>query len=194
MKWLRKLFFTYWYFREPPWDTNISPPELIGFLQQHPAGRAIDMGCGTGTNVITLAKYGWQAIGIEYVRKAVRTAKRKAQQANVRAEFQVGDVTNVNWVNKPFDLVLDIGCLHSLTPKSRKTYIQNLPKLLVPGGTFLLYSFIQHTDSNLAGLRESELEMILNHLDLVDRQDGQDGDRPSGWFTYQKSSKIQEGQ
>src|SRR5689334_21905005 len=51
---LRRLSFNLWYFRNPPWDSGISPPELLEFIQTHPAGKAIDLGCGTGTNVITL--------------------------------------------------------------------------------------------------------------------------------------------
>ncbi len=56
----RRLAFNFWYFRKPPWDSGISPPELLEFIRTHPAGKAIDLGCGTGTNVITLAKAGWQ--------------------------------------------------------------------------------------------------------------------------------------
>ena len=55
MNFLRRLSFLLWYFRDPPWDTNISPPELLDFINRHPPGRVLDLGCGTGTNVITLA-------------------------------------------------------------------------------------------------------------------------------------------
>ena len=60
---LRRFLFHYWYFGQPPWDTGVSPPELLDFIQNHKPGRAIDIGCGTGTNVITLANAGWNVTG-----------------------------------------------------------------------------------------------------------------------------------
>jgi len=192
MNWYRKLLFTFLYFRDPPWDTNISPPELIDFLQNRTPGRAIDMGCGTGTNVITLAKYKWDVIGIDYVRKAIRTAKRKTRKANIQAKFRVGDVTDTGWIIQPMDLVLDIGCLHALGTKKQKTYIQNLGRILAPEGTFLLYTFIKGSDTNSPGLTITDLERMSNYFELIAHQDGKDGDRDSGWFNYRKSKSLQE--
>ena len=61
---LRRLNFTFWYYFHPPWDSGISPPELLEFIEQHPAGRAIDLGCGTGTNVVTLAQQDGRSQGL----------------------------------------------------------------------------------------------------------------------------------
>ncbi|HZD55845.1 MAG TPA: class I SAM-dependent methyltransferase, partial [Anaerolineales bacterium] len=71
MKILRRIFFNLWYYREPPWDTGISPPELLAFIESHPAGQALDLGCGTGTNVITLARNGWQVTGVDFAPRAI---------------------------------------------------------------------------------------------------------------------------
>ena len=114
MSWLKHLYFNLLYFRTPPWDTQVSPPKLMEFIESHPPGRVLDLGCGTGTNVITLAQHGWQVVGVDYVKRAVRTAERKANQAGVTAEFFVNDVTKLEGVRGVFDLVLDIGCFHSL--------------------------------------------------------------------------------
>lgn len=114
MSWLKHLYFSLLYFRKPPWDTQVSPPELMEFIENNPPGHALDLGCGTGTNVITLAQHGWQVIGVDYVKRAIRRAKFKASQAGVSAEFIVNDVTRLKDVEGVFDLVLDIGCFHSL--------------------------------------------------------------------------------
>ena len=71
----RRLAFNIWYFRKPPWDSGISPPELLEFIRTRPAGKAIDLGCGTGTNVITLAKAGWQVTGVDFALRAIHMAK-----------------------------------------------------------------------------------------------------------------------
>ena len=65
MVFFRRWLFNLWYFQRPPWDSGISPPELMEFIRSSQPGRALDLGCGTGTNIITLAKNGWQVTGVE---------------------------------------------------------------------------------------------------------------------------------
>src|SRR4030088_2327032 len=62
---MRRLWFGLWYWlpRRPPWDTGVTPPELERFMGSHPPGRALDLGCGTGTNVVYLTRHGWTAGG-----------------------------------------------------------------------------------------------------------------------------------
>ncbi|MGD2158455.1 MAG: methyltransferase domain-containing protein, partial [Anaerolineales bacterium] len=108
-KGLRQLNFNLWYYRKPPWDTGVSPPELIKFIEENPPGKAIDMGCGTGTNVITLAQHGWEAMGVDFVARAIAKAQRKAEKARVDVSFFVADVTKLDRVSNSFDLILDIG-------------------------------------------------------------------------------------
>ena len=94
MNFLRRIHFNFWYFRRPPWDSGISPPELLNFISKHPAGRAIDLGCGTGTNVITLAQNGWQVVGIDFAQRAIQIAKRKIKNVNIQADLYVSDATH----------------------------------------------------------------------------------------------------
>lgn len=184
----RKLFYSLFYFRRPPWDTGVSPPELMDFIQTHPPGRALDLGCGTGTNAITLAQHGWRVVGVDFVGRAIRAARRKARRAGVQVDFHAEDVTRLRGIAGPFDLALDIGCLHSLTQKQKAIYVANLERLLAPQGTFLLYGFIaQSEDAQGSGLTPADLELLASRLRLVQRVDGADrGSKPSAWLTYQR--------
>jgi SAM-dependent methyltransferase len=184
---MRRVFYELFYFRRPPWDTGISPPELMAFLDSHLPGRALDLGCGTGTNAITLAEHGWQVTGVDFVGRAVRAARRKAKQAGVKVDFRRGDVTWLDVMMDPFELVLDIGCLHSLTSQQKAVYIDNLGRLLSPQGTFLLYGFIGQADNGQkSGLTPGDLELLSSRLRLVQRVDGAEGgQRASAWLTYQ---------
>jgi len=183
---LNRLTFLLSYFGNPPWDTGVSPPELLEFIQNHPPGHALDLGCGTGTNAITLAENGWQVIGVDFIGKAIRVARKKAKQAGVSVQFVEDDVSRLEDIKGPFDLVLDIGCLHSLTDQAKGRYIANLEQLVAPEGYFLLYAWIKTTDTN-SGLGEEDLASIHEQLLQKDRQDSTErGKRPSAWFTFQK--------
>lgn len=192
---LRRLRFAWMYLRRPPWDSGITPPELFNYIANHPPGRAIDLGCGTGTNVITLAQNDWRVTGVDFVPKAIRTAKRKLalskvegiKNANIQADLHVGDVTNLRGITGPFDLALDIGCFHGVDNKS--AYLDELDRLLAPSGHWLMYGFFKPA-SPLAGPEPAEAALDLVHargFSLLSRTDGFDrGDRPSAWFLFQK--------
>ena len=186
---IKKLFFQIWYFRKPPWDTNQTPPELYEFMQAIPPGRALDLGCGTGTNVITLAKHGWQATGIDFIPKAIKTARKKAQKAGVDVNFMVGDVTRLDQIEGPFDLILDIGCYHSLGPAGMRAYREQVRRLLAPGGCYMIYLFFKTEDqsSPLKGSNatEADLHPFLDFMELELRQDGEErGLLRSAWLIY----------
>ncbi len=191
MRIMRRLFFSLWYYKKPPWDTGISPPELMEHIHTRPPGRALDLGCGTGTNVITLAKHGWQAAGVDFAPRAIHIARRKARQANVAASFDIGDVTNLKGIPGGYDLILDMGCFHSLGAAGRQAYRRNLLRLLAPGGVYLLYAFLgaENGDSP-PGIFPADLEALSTELELVARKDGNDRGRlPSAWFIFKKAGQ-----
>jgi len=180
--------FNLWYFGSPPWDTGISPPELMDFISRQPPGRALDLGCGTGTNVITLAQHGWQVTGVDFAPRAIRRAREKARRAGVTVRFLVDDVTRLKDVQPPFDLILDMGCYHGIGSQGQAAYRANLSRLLAPGGTFLLYVFFRpHAGAPRPGVVEADLEAIGEHLELVERADGAHGKRPAAWLRFQKA-------
>lgn len=184
MNFLQRLGFNFSYFGSPPWDTGISPPELLDFIASHPAGRALDLGCGTGTNVITLAKAGWSVTGVDFASRAIGLARKKVRAAKVQAELRVGDVTRLDGIENPFDLALDIGCFHNMADHA--AYLRELDRVLAPGGFWLMYGFLQAPGTPF-GLSEADLDLACQTLTLLHRQDGTDrGARPSAWFLYQK--------
>lgn len=185
---LRRLIFNLRYFRKAPWDSGISPPELLEFIRTHPAGNAIDLGCGTGTNVITLAKSGWQVTGIDFAPRAIRIARNKLKHENIKAELQVGDVTKLNGITGSFDFALDIGCFHGLPPQDKLDYLTQLDRLLVPSGFWLLYGFFKPgTDHSGPGLVEADISLISSRFPPRSREDGYDKrQRPSAWFLFRR--------
>ena len=188
MSFLRRLTFNFWYFGKPPWESGVTPPELFEFIQSHPAGRVIDLGCGTGTNIITLVKAGWQVTGIDFAARAIQLAKHKLKQQNIKAQLILGDVTHFK-VDSQFDLAFDLGCFHSLENKA--DYLTQLDKILAPNGFWLMYEFFKPASNPSApGLADADLNMIsAQGLTLLSRRDGFDKrERPSAWFLYQKNN------
>ena len=187
MNLFRRLQFDLWYLGSPPWDSGITPPEVFEFIQSHPAGRALDIGCGTGTNVITLVKAGWQVTGFDFASRAIQIAKRKIKRANVQAELFTDDATRMKNVSGQFDLALDIGCFHGL--ENKVDYLTQLDRILAPGGFWLMYGFLaQASDPSAPRIDPADLSRIsAQGLTLLSQSNGFDKhERPSAWFLYQK--------
>jgi ubiquinone/menaquinone biosynthesis C-methylase UbiE len=189
---LQRLFFQFSYYEKPPWDTGISPPELIQFIESHPPGRAIDIGCGTGTNLITLARSGWKVTGVDFAPRAIHLARKKIEAAKVQADLSVNDATKLQGITGPFDLALDIGCFHNLAGKGQEKYLDQLDRILAPGGYWLMYGFFRPDEEPAPpGLREEDVTRLSGRLALLSRQNGSNrGDRPSAWFLLQKTASI----
>ena len=185
----RRLQFQYWYFGQPRWDTGVSPPELLDFIEKHKPARAIDIGCGTGTNVITLAQAGWQVTGIDFAPRAIQLAKQKSRSTKAKAELYVSDATRLKGIAGPYELALDIGCFHSIPKVGKADYLHQLDRILTPNGFWLMYGFCtSDTVPSGTGLDEADIGLISSQLSPVSRRDGFDDkrNRTSAWFLFQK--------
>ncbi|HZP95411.1 MAG TPA: class I SAM-dependent methyltransferase [Candidatus Limnocylindria bacterium] len=181
---LRRLSFDLRYrFGRPRWDTGVTPPELVAYVEREGVapGRALDLGCGTGTNAVYLARHGWDAVGIDFAPRAIALAKRRARDAGVadRTRFLVGDAARLPDLGAPFDLALDIGCLHSIPGERRPGYARGLIARLVPGGIYLLYAFCP---PDRFGIARDEVERLLAPLRLVSFVEGTG--RASAWYRF----------
>ena len=184
---MRWLSFNLMYFRRPPWDTLISPPELLAFIASRPPGRALDLGCGAGTNVISLAKAGWQAEGVDFAVEAIREGRKRTRAAGVTASLQVGDVTDLRGFSSGYDLILDMGCYHGVPQAGRAAYRENLLQLLAPSGVFMLYAAVGQRKVAISETEVIELESLFPHHRRVDSTDTKGGWQ-SAWFWFSRQA------
>ena len=143
----RLLYASMYLLGRPRWDTGQTPPEVIEAVEGGglTPGRALDLGCGTGTNAVYLARRGWQVVGIDFIASAIRQGRRKARQAGLDGKVSLhrGDVTEMGrFVTGRVSFALDIGCLHSLALEDQRHYADALTRLVEPGGLYMLYGFL----------------------------------------------------
>ena len=124
----------------PRWDTGMPQPELENLVPGRPPGRALDLGCGTGADAVYLAGHGWEAVGIDFAPEAIAAARKKAADAGVDAAFVVGDASRLAdaGVRGPFDLLLDVGCYHTIPAGRRDAYVAGAAAAARPGADFYL--------------------------------------------------------
>lgn len=128
------------------WDRGVPAPDLVELVEGASPlapGRALDIGCGTGTESIYLAQHGWDVTGVDMVPRALTTARGKAKAAGVSPRFVEGDVTRLQdfGVDEGYMLLVDFGCFHTLPLDRRDAYVESVTEAAAPGATFLLYGF-----------------------------------------------------
>jgi SAM-dependent methyltransferase len=146
MRWYRMVYRLAYRLRLTVWQRSAPPPDLIALVEgpsRLPPGRALDLGCGTGTDTIYLATHGWEVTAVDMVSKALATARRNAVAVGVSPRFLEGDVTRLHdlGVGDGYTLVLDFGCLHTLPEDQRDAYVVEVTAAAAPGATYLLSGF-----------------------------------------------------
>jgi SAM-dependent methyltransferase len=124
-----------------PWHEADPPVALVRALNQRDTpGRALDVGCGSGTYSIYMAERGYQVTAIDFMPQAITILKNEIAGRDLAIEPVQADVGT--WTaSHTFDVVLDIGCLHTPGTISLEDYKQQLLKWLAPGGDFILLHF-----------------------------------------------------
>jgi SAM-dependent methyltransferase len=146
MRWYQAVYRVMYSLGLPVWQRSAPPADLVALVEGPaalPAGRALELGCGTGTDTIYLAAQGWEVTAVDMVPKALATASRNASAAGVSPRFVEGDVTRLHdlGVGDGYTLVLDFGCFHTLPEDRRSAYVAEVSSAAAPGARFLLYGF-----------------------------------------------------
>ena len=123
----------------PPWDIGGPQPEFVklaeaGKLQ----GQILDVGCGTGEQVMLAARHGAVAMGVDIAELAIERARAKAEERGISATFQVADVLHLDQLGRQFDVITDSGVFHVFDDEQRPVYVNSLRSALRRGGMYYM--------------------------------------------------------
>jgi SAM-dependent methyltransferase len=126
-----------------PWDNEKVPAELTALVEGREPSRALDLGCGTGTQAVYMAKAGWQVTGLDAVKQPLARARDRARAAGVEVDWIEGDVAKLTelGIEPGVDLFHDRGCYHGLPDVARTAYATGVTGLAAPGATLLMMAF-----------------------------------------------------
>lgn len=122
-----------------PWDAGVPEPMLIQVVESGalPRGRALDVGCGTGTNAIWLAQHGYDVLGVDIAPLALEKARAKTPPG-LSCRFAAVDFLAERPEGGPFQLVFDRGCFHVFDePGDRAKFAAQVASVLAPDGIWL---------------------------------------------------------
>lgn len=120
-----------------PWAHDDPTLFLAELCARRQPGRALDIGCGAGTDSVYLARQGWQVTALDFMPKALEYTQARAREAGVSVTPVEADITEWS-AAEPFDLVLDHGLLHNMDPVRHAAYRERVLNALADDGDLVL--------------------------------------------------------
>lgn len=185
---------------DTPWDNATPDAHLVDFVRElRTRGRALDIGCGTGTNSLHLARQGFEVLGVDLSPHAVALAEAKLAEVELPCEFVALDLMAAPFPGEPYDLVFDRACFHVFhQPDQRELFVRRVAEVLRPGGLWFSLSGStegpprevgppRRTARELAQAIEPELELV--ELRAIDFDLGEDR-RAAAWWCLSRKRSI----
>ncbi len=105
-------------------------------FNQYQGKKVLEIGVGTGTDHLELAKAGAILAGIDITPKSIELTKRNLELHGYHSDLLVADAENLPFEDEIFEVVYSFGVLHHI-PDTQKT-IDEIYRVLKPQGKALI--------------------------------------------------------
>ena len=121
-------------------EPSIAALRQIGMKMYSPkAGiHVLDVGCGTGTNLMLYREAGCNVFGIDLSPAMVEIAQKKLGN---RADIRLGDASKMPYSDNSFDLITGFFILHEMPNRIRPAVISEMARVVKHGGRILLIDY-----------------------------------------------------
>jgi SAM-dependent methyltransferase len=147
-----------------PWDRGAPGPHITRWRDNGELGPGLRIavpGCGSGHDVLALARTGCLVTALDYAPAAVALTRERLVAAGVGAVVEQADV--LAWQpDAPLDAVYEQTCWCALHPDHWGTYAEQLHRWLRPGGALLLLAM----QCRREGAAEGRIEGPPYHMDI----------------------------
>lgn len=130
---------------DTPWDTGMPSSELQRVVSEEGIRpcRALELGCGTGTNAVWLAKQGFEVTAVDLSPLAISNARERAASDGAKIDFVCADVLNLPDLGS-FDFFFDRGCYHVVRRIDVQSFQRTLRQITHPGSRGLVLAGNAH--------------------------------------------------
>src|SRR5258707_15351923 len=112
--------------------------------QLQPGEQVLDVGCGTGTLAIEVARRVGRAgrvAGVDPGKEQIARARRSAARRNMPIEFQIGVIEQLPFPDRSFDVVLSTLMMHHVPAPLKRQGLAEIARVLKPGGRLVIADF-----------------------------------------------------
>ena len=123
-----------------PWKKYVVKPiPIVEEFLKNKKGKVVDLGCGSGRNLIPNTKIKYYAV--DFSEKQLKHAKKYAKEKKIKAKFFKSEIDKLpsEFKDKMFDYGLFIATLHCIeTSHKRKKALKEFYRILKPNAESLI--------------------------------------------------------
>lgn len=112
--------------------------------------KVMEIACGTGNNLWFAAREGFSVAGIDASVPAIEGARKRFAEDGLSGDLRVGDFTALPYDDGSFDLVIDRGGIVCVGMSAGQKAVNEIHRVLRPGGRFLFNPYSDRHSSALA--------------------------------------------
>jgi len=146
-----------------PWDAVVS--FVFRHYPRHKAKSAVhilELGCGAANNLWFCAKEGFQVTGVDASEQALLHARQRFAQEQLNGQFLQENFTALSIADHSIDLVFDRASLTCTPYWVIEQTIQEVYRILQPGGRFLFIPYADTHSSASSGIFDPAQRMVTN--------------------------------
>jgi len=141
-------------------------------IQVDPGTKVLDVGCGTGNNLLPFLDRGCECSGIEVTDDIARKTQDLLESRGYQSLIKEGSNTQLPFSNDSFDIVLSLNVLHyEKNEDSIKTALREYSRVLKPDGVLFLMTVGQEHDIY------KRATLVGGHQFLIKDWDFRDGEQ-----------------
>lgn len=133
------------------------------YVIRQDAQRILDLGCGNGGQSIYLAQMGYEVYGIDVSDEAIKLARDYASREQLDVTFLTQGCEQLSFEPDFFDAVICHGVLDHVPMETAIDSVQEIQRVLRPGGLFLVSLASVRSSLFGEGLSAGQNTYVLEH-------------------------------
>jgi SAM-dependent methyltransferase len=171
------------FYRTKDYNKECETVERLLLAKSKKRKRLLDLGCGTGSHAVILARNGWDVTGIDISADMLSQAKAKAKKEKLPIVFHQSDISAFE-LSQTYDAAISMFAVVGYLTKNSQldTFFATVRRHLVPGAPFIFdtwfgpavlhqrpsdrFSILTHKDERVVRMVTPRLDSVAQTVDV----------------------------